>query len=271
MQIEFYDEYFNFPSFSDDNSAQKFKDLYIRNKMIYNKIYKFVPFTDDTNLNESKLKMLENSEFWASKYSKFLDKNELKIPYNLFMISRKAGVSMEHVRNLINTTNEINYISCFTYETTDFMWENYANKRNGFCLEFSLVDSDKFFPIIYLQKQKVDFTKDYINVIKNINDIFNNKSLSKVAILPWVLKDKNYKAENELRFLCGDVYDDENGTMGGRIFAGKKDLMNYNGCIYNYDYAGIKLENIIIGDRCDDLYSNRLQDIKKIYYLSNKS
>lgn len=56
-----------------------------------------------------------------------------------------------------------------------------------------------------------------------------------ISILPWVLKNKKYSTEHELRFLCGVVYGSEDGVMGGRIEQ-TKELMGYNGIIYTYDY-----------------------------------
>lgn len=153
----------------------------------------------------------------------------------------------------------MNDVSCFTYEMGDFMWENYANHHNGFCLSFLLYDSDKFFPVVYLRKQAVDFTNDLIYVLKHQGtpNVIGS-ALSRLGILPWVLKDEQFSVENELRFLCGDVYNEEDGPMGGRIFAGKKEAMGYRGTTYEYGYCGIKLEQIIIGKNCDQKYIKQL-------------
>jgi hypothetical protein len=83
-----------------------------------------------------------------------------------------------------------------------------------------------------------------------------------MAILPWVLKDKKYYRENELRFLCGDAYDDENGIMGGRIAAGKKNLMGIKGLPYTFDYTGIVLKKVHLGDNC-----RKLAELKRICEL----
>lgn len=56
-----------------------------------------------------------------------------------------TGKSQEELDVFFSTVNEMNDISCFTYEPSNFMWKEYANNGNGFCMEFELNDSDKFF------------------------------------------------------------------------------------------------------------------------------
>ena len=63
-------------------------------------------------------------------------------------------------------------------------------------------------------------------------------------------KDPIYQTENELRFLCGDVYDNEDDPMGGRIAPGKKKILNYKGFEYSFEYAGIILKKVYIGSNC---------------------
>lgn len=149
---------------------------------------------------------------------------------------------------LFSTINEMNDISCFTYDPSNFMWQEYANNGNGFCMEFDLKDSDKFFPVIYLDKDKLDYTNDIIKSFKDKKPDF--KTISKLAILPWVTKDFKYQKEHELRFLCGDIYNDEQGPMGGRIAPGKKKLLGYKGIEYSFEYAGLVLKKVNIGPNC---------------------
>lgn len=61
--------------------------------------------------------------------------------------------------------------------------------------------------------------------------------ISRLSILPWVLKDKKYSPEDGIRFLGGDVYDNEVGIMGGCIAPGKKEIMGYKEATYTYNYA----------------------------------
>lgn len=263
MEIPFYDDYFSLPQFSADNAALAYKDKYVRQKATTGYIYKFIPFTADLNLNDAKMQILREKKLWVSNYKSFKDKNELSMTYNLHKASRKTGATIQYLRFLIDTTNQVNDVSCFTYTMSDFMWKNYANDYNGFCLSFLLYDSDKFFPVVYLRKQAVNFTNDLIYVLRHQGTPnVVGSTLSRLAILPWVLKDDHFSVENELRFLCGDIYDEEDDPMGGRIWTGKKEAMGYRGTAYEYSYCGIKLEQIFIGKNCDQKYIQQLNGMQ---------
>ena len=73
-------------------------------------------------------------------------------PYDGDRVQVETGKTKEEQDVFFSTVNELNDISCFTYMASDFMWREYANCGNGFCMEFDLDDSDKFFPVIYLDK-----------------------------------------------------------------------------------------------------------------------
>lgn len=246
--IAFYDEYFSFPAFDDMNRARIFKDAYIREKVFTDYIYKFISFTEDEELNKTKIQLIRDKKLWVSNYKNFVDKNEVSVRYNMLKVSRKAQVPSGSIRFLIDTGKQMNDVSCFTYDITPFMWKYYANNSNGLCLIFKLIDTDKFFPVIYLDKSEIDFTDDLLHAFQT-QDF---KYISRLSILPWVLKDKNFRQEDELRFLCGDIYDSEDGVMGGRIAPDKKELLGYKGTTYAYEYAGIKLSDILIGSNCKD-------------------
>ena len=245
MKVEFYDDYFSIEPFSETKDSNLFKDRFIRSMMKNGKIYKFVAFTSDENLNSKKLIMLQNHQFWASCYDYFADKREVLRPYNKYKVQCRTRKSQDQLDFFFSTVNELNDISCFTYEPSNFMWQEYANNGNGFCMEFDLEDSDKFFPVIYLDKDKLDYTNEIIKSFKNKSPDF--KTIGKLAILPWVTKDSEYQKEHELRFLCGDIYNDEQGSMGGRIAPGKKKLLGYKGFEYSFEYAGLVLRKVTIG------------------------
>lgn len=248
MKIEFYDDYFSIQPFSQTNEGNTFKDNFIRSKIKNGKIYKFVAFNEDEQLNSKKLTMLAQLQFWASCYDYFDDDREVLRPYNQHKICCKTKISKEKIDNFFSTINEMNDISCFTYEPSDFMWNEYANNQNGFCMEFNLLDSDKFFPIIYLDKDKLDYTDDIAKLLTSTK--YDLISLNRVTILPWVTKDPIFQKENELRFLCGDIYDNEDGPMSGIIAPGKKKSLGYKGIEYSFKSAGLELQKIRIGSNC---------------------
>lgn len=262
MKIPFYDDYFSFPDFSADLADQQFKDQYIRRNLCADKVYKFVGFDNNAVLNQRKLDMLSKREFWASCYTGFCDKRELYRRYDIHRVAKATQRTLLNIHTFFSVVDEVNDISCFTYKPSDRMWSEYANFGNGFCMEFALLNTDKFFPVVYLNKDKIDYTNDIIQSFQATDrndEPAMMSSAKKLSILPWVLKDMDYTHENEVRFLCGDVYDDENGPMGGRIAAGKKEAMGYKGIAYSFDYAGLSLNEIIVGANCSNL-----SDIKQI-------
>lgn len=248
LKIEFYDDYFSIkPSFGT-SEGNLFKDNFIRSKMSNGKIYKFVNFNSNEQLNAKKLDMLKKQQFWASCYDYFKDKREVLRIYNTSKVQCCTGKLQKELDIFFAIVNELNDISCFTYKPSEFMWIEYANNGNGFCMEFDLKDSDKFFPVIYLDKDKLDYTDDIIkSFTSNRND---PQIIGKLSILPWVTKDCDFQEENELRFLCGDVYDQVTGPMGGRIAPGKKKLLGYKGIEYSFAYTGLVLLRVIIGSKC---------------------
>lgn len=248
-KIPFYDEYFKLPVFDKDNASQAFKDTYIRGKLYNDIIYKFIAFTDDESLNKKKLHMLSNNQFWASYHTYFEDKREVFRKYNIYEVTKSTNQSVNQIIEFFRIVDEMFDIACFTYEISDFMWSEYANKSNGFCMELKILDTDKFFPVSYVDKNKVDYTQEIISSY-SADNITALKSIQKLSLLPWVIKDLKYVNENELRFMCCDIYDNEDEPMGGRIFDGKKNLMGYKGYAYSFSYAGLSLHKIVIGCKC---------------------
>lgn len=86
MKVEFYDDFFSIAPFSENHDANHFKDCFIRSRMKNVKIYKFVAFTSEEDLNSKKLTMLQNRQFWASCYDYFQDKREVLRPYNKYKV-----------------------------------------------------------------------------------------------------------------------------------------------------------------------------------------
>jgi|GEM_PF-380900 len=258
---EFYKQYFEL----ENDEAEIYKEEYIRKSIKNNMLYKFVGFDKNIELNKSKLNLFENDLIWSSHIKYFEDKSELKTPFNIRKVAKATHITKANIQFKFNALRELYDVSCFTKDITDFMWENYANSYNGFCLCFDILDYDKLYPVVYLNKNKVDLTE---SIIESVNDIqsksanLSSKEAKKVSILPIVLKDEKYKYEKEIRFFfC--PFDDENGEFGGLVFPNIKNEFNYKGTPVSYDYIGIKLKKIIIGYKCNEIYKTKLIDISK--------
>ena len=132
MKVKFFDDFFSIEPFSKTNDDNLFKDCFIRSMMKNGRIYKFVAFNSDECLNSRKLKMLQEHQFWASCYDYFEDKREVLRPYNKYKVQRYTRKSQDQLDFFFSTVNEMNDISCFTYDPSYFMWQEYANNVNGF-------------------------------------------------------------------------------------------------------------------------------------------
>ena len=94
-----------------------------------------------------------------------------------------------------------------------------------------------------MNKSEVNFTGD-------------NFHRFRIYILPWVLKDKKYSPEHELRFLCGVVCGSEDGVMGERIEQ-TKSLGDIRGLLIHMIIKELSWQ--IFGGNCSDVYRQRIK------------
>lgn len=246
----------------DADEAVVHKDRYIRNLLEDDLLYKFISFDENDNLNTTKIDALINETVWMSHYKQFEDSTELKIPINKYKVSNKTGRTIEKIEFLIGSLREIYDVCCFTYKITPYMWRNYANDSNGICLCFRVLDSDKYFPVEYINKKHFDLTE---SMIKSVNDNlkgvgFGSIEYKSMSLLPLVLKDKKYQKEKEIRVLTSP-FDDENGIFGGVVRPDVKEEFNYKGTSQKYSDINLKLAKVVIGDNCSDVYMNKVKEI----------
>ena len=87
--IPFYDDYF---IISEGDKAKMFKDTYIRKKTLNSYIYKFIAFTNNSELNNNKIQLIKERKLWLSTYNNFQDKNEIITPCDINKISKSTGI-----------------------------------------------------------------------------------------------------------------------------------------------------------------------------------
>ena len=201
---DFYEKYFSADFFGTEDFSQRLKDSLVRNMLIEGKrLYKFYEFDHRIALNRQKIETLKKEKIWCSPYYRFSDKSEFEIKFcgNPFVGETFSGP--EFLESVRQTSN----LASFTYEYSDYMWETYANRGDGFCVEYEILDTNSFYPVLYDKKDDYDFTVDIIETLRilrsaaSIEDL-NNYHYQRLAILPLVLKDRGlYKDEKEIRFL----------------------------------------------------------------------
>lgn len=242
--------------FSEESTQKKqqLKKNYFDNKIVNEKLYKFIGFNNDEPTNRLKIEALKDEKLWFGAYYTFEDDTELKININPQKVARLTGTQIEYSKFLVETLREMNDICCLTTGIRDEMWREYANNGNGVCLVFDIISYEYIMPVIYAKKEDVDYTSVLVGAINCKNKIKHDGSvdlnISRLTFEPNVLKDKEkYQFEDEVRLLCGDAYDESSGNLGGRVIEGKKKSIGYLGTYYPYNYVGLRLNDIIFGSR----------------------
>lgn len=111
---------------------------------------------------------------------------------------------------------ELYYIYCFsgTFDNR-ILWENYADKDEGFCIEYDLSDQSKkehpinnnnteIFPILYTSHKKIEYTEiikiGIQNHLKEEDPVSNNKFMTDV-LSAMLTKNSRYSFEDEWRLI----------------------------------------------------------------------
>lgn len=244
--IGFYDEYLNRVGNLRDkpDMATPYKIEYLKNIIKENKVYKFISFQENEAI---KLRTLMQHKIWFSFYKSLNDETEFYIDYRIKKVVNETGYNKEHIKLLINYLTEMYDVFSLTYSYENYMWDEYASWGNGICVEYNIQNYDYLYPVEYCDKRKIDFTKMVINSLKNGG--------AELAIIPWVIKNPYNETaqidstkEKEIRILyCPyDLSEFNNGRLEYNI----KERMNYKGISKSYKDFDLRINRIIIGNKC---------------------
>lgn len=186
---------------------------------IPNTLYKFFSLTNDSNLNEKKLKTLQHKKLYMSDIKDFNDPFDGKA---FFYDSKElAGIKrLEHVGGrIIDDFTVFHKGTALTENDTSCMpmWAHYANNHQGFCVAYDMKNpantalSGCTFPIQYTD-QRLDITsfmKKYADGISSEIDrqmaqgikqiVLNDLSLIYVAQYLCNIKQSTWQYEKEFR------------------------------------------------------------------------
>ncbi len=259
-ELKFYKHFFDIPLQEvTDLKTTELKEI-IRN----DKIYKFILFDGNSDLNNIKIQSLKKDELWFSHYIYLNDSSEFEIKYNIKKVSNKLNKSKDNISEIIDTFKEIYDVCSFSYCNDAEMWNNYANQGNGICLVFEVKDYDKLFPVDYIDKWKIDYNKIIINSFKDKNANQSMMKMNPLAILPYVTKNPmnghlSSEDEKEVRILYSPY--DEGKFNDGRIYPGVKKQLGYRGCNVSYEFCNLKLDGILIGNKCSSDIKEKIKAI----------
>lgn len=254
----FYNEYFKCNSIEE---ATRAKEQYL-NGIIENKtIFKFIQFGNE-DLDRIKIETLDKEELWFCYYKNLNDPTEFEISYKIKKIVSRTGRTNDNIRKLIETIQQLYDVCSFTYEIDDLMWKEYGGNGNGICLKFQAQDYDYLYPIEYVEKQEINWTKliiDSINRKQEYGTLYNEP----MSVLPWVLKNPmngvlDSRKEKEIRILhCPYDHDFNDGLIYPQV----KSKLKYIGENVKYKDKKLKLEEIIIGQNCESVLRKQIIEI----------
>lgn len=169
---------------------------------------------------------------------------------------------------------EIYDVCSFSYKKEEYMWEAYANHKNGVCIVFNVDNYDMLYPVEYFNKDEIDYTsiliKDYSRTQQELW-----KNGSPMAELPFVIKNpmngdmKSYE-EKEVRILM-EPYGDSSFNKGFVKPQIKEDA-GYKGQNIRYTNCGLSVSRVIIGVNCNEKIANEIiKDCNQKGYMVEKT
>lgn len=120
----------------------------LKNAKIPNTLYKYFP------CSENRISALDRQELWLAQYETFNDPNEFKF---MFIDENKFNGSIKYKEAIkfFEAMKKIVSISCFTTNPhNDYFWNEYANNRNGFCIEY-IIEKKIIFIRLYIVMKKL--------------------------------------------------------------------------------------------------------------------
>lgn len=267
-ELGFYSKYVSLSGNLKDKKdlATEYKIKYLKELIPDAIVYKFISFAGNQSLVRIKVDTLKQNKIWFSFYKTLNDETEFQINYKVKKVANKTGRSKENIHLLVNYLTEIYDVYSLAYEYQDYMWKEYAADGNGICIVFKVTDYDFLFPVEYIEKANVDFSKMLIDGI-NHND-------PTLAIVPWVIKNPyNISAgldstrEKEVRILHSPF--DLAEFNGGRVEMNVKERLGWVGKAEPYAEHGLSLSKIIIGDKCEPVLVDEISAFfhKKMWIL----
>ena len=250
----------------------------LKNSKIPDVLYKYYPCIED------RVNSLSNQKLWLAQYDTFNDPNEFRFMFideDEFEKAELIGQEWIILRNyykenlfkvcyqdatkFMEKSKKIVSISCFTTNPKDnYFWSQYANERNGFCVEYAIGRKNNFYPVIYTD-EKIEISailKTYLANIKKDNqderefmekygkkyNIISDAGMGCLSFLyfNYCCKELKWKKENEYRL----------------VFANHEPQIS-KGKLIPYSRLNITVNKIFIGDNCSEKDRKILEKIAR--------
>jgi len=166
-----------------------------------------------------------------------------------------TGWEVEDINMYLDLFRNLSLVSCFSSDGNNMpMWAHYANNHKGYCVKYSILDPNSIYPVIYEPSR----VKSAVILTNLINEMFESykKDLKEPTekfyeyfsyfYLSLSCKHDFWKYENEYRLVYPII-----------------DLNNKTGKLIKLSDAGLKVDSIYIGYKCDVEYTDKLMQIGK--------
>ena len=265
------------PFFTSVEIEQKKKNLNNEMAKIPDFVYRFISLTEDENLNNIKIKSLNDDMIWFSHTRKLNDpfefllssinKDELVDKYRSWLISPNGEIKKEFINkhdeieiektadNFISDWKKVKdrlYISCFTKNVAEnpALWAHYANGSIGFCLKYKVTDKKYLHKVNYVNsRHKVyPFLFDkYIDeggreAVKKYGEDYKGQAINWCFTSPsfienYITKYEQWSYEKEYRLVVIDNIPETPEEIDGFALSSDK--------------CGLELQSIIAGINCE--------------------
>lgn len=233
------------------------KENYFSTALPSKLLYKCISFDSNEKLNNSKLETIQNNSLWFAPHHVFInnDMSEFTINVDEKRVASETNIEIEKINHALLSIREMYDICCFSDRNHEYMWSNYANDHQGCCCVYSVKHCNDLWPVLYCNKQEVDFTDELINFFKFGNLEYCNF----LAFVSPVLKDEvKYVEEHEVRLISLSAFHEKIPEFSS-LDVNIKKANGYSGRSEECSKFGLELIKIIIG-------KNTKQEIKQRIY-----
>ncbi len=202
MDISFFKLYNKYLFENGYIEADKFK-----NTKIPDIFYKYFPCT------ENRINSLANQELWLAQHETFNDPHELFIEEDKFEKAELIGAKWDILYNfydesflsvnfidakkVMDTNKKIVLISCFTTNPNNsYFWSEYADDKNGFCVEYRINKKNIFYPVIYTD-EKIEIS----NILKTMIIETRKTNLDELELMIKNGRKYNVISEDGMNYL----------------------------------------------------------------------
>lgn len=216
-------------------------------------MYKYMSFSNSrdnaslTELDDKKIKGIENNTIWMPLYKDLNDPFEMKALYYEKKILEDKGWNIELIDKIFESIKGSTLITSFTASSYNNipMWAHYSNNHHGICIEYEVENPLWLYPVSY-ETNRVCINSILTNTINDIvkaRDTKIDRNLFIISTLGAMIKNKRWSYEDEWRIIAKNLNDS-----------------GIESKIANF---GLKVKSIYIGVNCRDKVKNRLIDICK--------